>query len=60
MVDDKLRVLTAMKKTWGDRLTTVFVRQGHYGRDDAANAAYPAADVTIEAIEDLLEQRLDT
>ncbi len=32
MVDDKLRILTAMKKVWGDRLTTVFVRQGHYAR----------------------------
>ena len=33
MVDDKLRILTAMKRIWGDRLTTVWPRQGHYARD---------------------------
>ena len=38
MVDDKLRILTAMKNVWGDRLTTVFVRQGHYASDPAALA----------------------
>jgi FMN phosphatase YigB (HAD superfamily) len=54
MIDDKLRILTAMKKLWGDRLTTVFVRQGHYASDPVALAGYPAADVTIEAIGDLV------
>ena len=39
MVDDKLRILAAMKKIWGDRLTTVFVRQGHYANDAALLAA---------------------
>ncbi|HMC18413.1 MAG TPA: HAD family hydrolase, partial [Gemmatimonadales bacterium] len=29
MIDDKLRILAAMKRTWRERLTTVFVRQGH-------------------------------
>ncbi|HTK29284.1 MAG TPA: HAD family hydrolase [Vicinamibacterales bacterium] len=53
MVDDKLRILTAMKTVWRDRLTTVFVRQGHYALDPAQVAAYPAADVTIERIADL-------
>ena len=53
MVDDKIRILTAMKKTWKDRLTTVFVRQGHYALDAAAVAQYPAADVSIERIADL-------
>jgi FMN phosphatase YigB (HAD superfamily) len=53
MVDDKLRVLTAIKKLWGHRVTTVFVRQGHYAADARALAAYPAADVTIERIGDL-------
>ncbi|MGI4813487.1 MAG: HAD family hydrolase [Janthinobacterium lividum] len=55
MIDDKLRVLTAMKQQWGARLTTIFVRQGHYGLDDQANASYPAADVSVERIGDLLD-----
>jgi FMN phosphatase YigB (HAD superfamily) len=53
MVDDKLRLLDAMKKVWGSRLTTVFVRQGHYALDVAAISAYPPADLTIEGIGDL-------
>jgi FMN phosphatase YigB (HAD superfamily) len=53
MVDDKLRLLDAMKKIWGSRLTTVFVRQGHYALDLANISAYPAADLTIERIGDL-------
>ncbi len=53
MVDDKLRILTAMKAVLGDRLTTVFVRQGHYAHDLAAIASLPAADRTIERIGDL-------
>jgi FMN phosphatase YigB (HAD superfamily) len=53
MVDDKLRLLDAMKKVWGSRLTTVFVRQGHYALDLANISAYPPADVTIERIGDL-------
>lgn len=50
MVDDKLRILTAMKHTWEARLTTVFVRQGHYALDPAQIRAFPQADVTIESI----------
>jgi len=56
MVDDKLRILAAMKKSWGDRVTTVFVRQGHYAADPAQIAQYPSADVTIERIGDLVHQ----
>ncbi|MDM0017913.1 HAD family hydrolase [Variovorax saccharolyticus] len=55
MVDDKLRILSAMKDQWGDRLTTVFPRQGHYALDPHESAAHPAADITIESIADLLE-----
>ena len=55
MVDDKLRVLAAMKTVMADRLTTVFPRQGHYALDPANVAAYPAADVTLEAIGDLID-----
>ena len=53
MVDDKLRILTAMKSQWQDRLTTVFVRQGHYALDPAIVAAFPPADVTIDRIADV-------
>ena len=53
MVDDKIRILSAMKQAWGPRLTTVFVRQGHYAHDLAEIAKYPAADITIETIGDL-------
>jgi FMN phosphatase YigB (HAD superfamily) len=54
MVDDKVRILAAMKEIWGDRLKTVFVRQGHYATDAALVAKYPAADVSIDAFGDLL------
>ncbi|MEP7207714.1 MAG: HAD family hydrolase [Casimicrobiaceae bacterium] len=54
MVDDKLRILAAMKGVWADRLTTVFPRQGHYALDPANSAAYPPADVAIACIGDLL------
>ena len=54
MVDDKLRILAAMKEIWGDRLTTVWPRQGHYALDRKAIATYPSADITIERIGDLL------
>jgi FMN phosphatase YigB (HAD superfamily) len=53
MVDDKLRILAAIKKIWGRRVTTVFVRQGHYALDPMILAANPAADVSIERIGDL-------
>lgn len=55
MVDDKLRILAAMKKSWGERLTTVFPRQGHYALDPKNLVAYPAADVTLERIGDLTD-----
>ena len=55
MVDDKLRILAAIKKIWGGRVTTVFVRQGHYALDQKILATYPAADVSIERIGDLLD-----
>lgn len=57
MVDDKLRILAAMKNVMGQRLTTVFPRQGHYALDRDSIAAYPAADLTIERIADLIQYR---
>ncbi len=60
MVDDKLRILAAMKKTWRDRLTTVFPRQGHYAFDSVNIATYPPADLTVEHIGDLVNCDLPT
>lgn len=60
MVDDKLRILAAMKKIWGDRLTTVFPRQGHYALDTQAIAGLPPADITIERIGDLVNYDLES
>jgi FMN phosphatase YigB (HAD superfamily) len=53
LVDDKIRVLAAVKAVWGDRVTTVFPRQGHYALDGELVARYPAADVTVDRIDDL-------
>jgi FMN phosphatase YigB (HAD superfamily) len=55
MVDDKLRILAEMKKVWGNRLTTVFPRQGHYALDPHNIANYPAPDLTVERIGDLVD-----
>jgi FMN phosphatase YigB (HAD superfamily) len=54
MIDDKLRILAAIKKEWGSRVTTIFPMQGHYARDPQALATYPPADLSIERIGDLL------
>jgi FMN phosphatase YigB (HAD superfamily) len=58
LIDDKLRILTAVKQVWGRRVTTVFPRQGHYARDPKALATYPPADISIERIGDLIEYDL--
>ncbi|MGA2518842.1 MAG: HAD family hydrolase [Thermodesulfobacteriota bacterium] len=58
MIDDKLRILTAMKRIWGDRLTTIWPRQGHYALDSKAIATYPPADLTVERIGDLVNYGL--
>jgi FMN phosphatase YigB (HAD superfamily) len=54
VVDDKLRILTAIKSFWGGRVTTVLPRQGAYAHDPRVISAFPEADVTIERIADLL------
>jgi FMN phosphatase YigB (HAD superfamily) len=54
LIDDKLRILTAVKKAWGDRVTTVFPRQGQFALDPKVVASYPAADVIVERIGDLM------
>jgi FMN phosphatase YigB (HAD superfamily) len=53
LADDKLRILAAIKKIWGDRVTTIFVRQGHYAFDPKILDAYPAADHSVSSISDL-------
>ncbi len=55
LVDDKVRILAAVKKAWGVRVTTVFPRQGHYALDDDLVRGYPAPDITIEHIGDLAQ-----
>lgn len=54
MVDDKLRILTGIKQSWGQRVTTIFTRQGHYAHDEKEVAKYSPADVSIDRIGDLL------
>ena len=54
LVDDKPRILTAVKRVWERRVTTVFTRQGHYAHDPQAPATNPPADMTVERIGDLL------
>lgn len=60
MVDDKLRILAAMKNRMGARLTTVFPRQGHYAHDPKNIEMYPSADITVERIGDLVNLDLAT
>lgn len=59
MVDDKANLLAAMKTAMGDRLTTVFVRQGHYALAAESKSAIPSPDLTIERIGDLLDHNLN-
>ncbi len=56
MIDDKLNILAAMKHSWGQKLTTVFPRQGHYARDPQIVAACQPADITVEHFADLITQ----
>jgi FMN phosphatase YigB (HAD superfamily) len=60
LVDDKLRILTAVKKIWGARVSTVFVRQGHYAVDPQILQAYPPADISIDRISDLVGCNIDS
>ncbi len=58
MVDDKLRILAAIKQAWGERVTTVFARQGHYANDPQNTERYPAADLSIGHIGELMRRDL--
>jgi FMN phosphatase YigB (HAD superfamily) len=59
MVDDKVRLLTAIKKYWGARVTTIFPRQGHYALDAALVAQYPKPDIAMERIGELQKYSLE-
>jgi FMN phosphatase YigB (HAD superfamily) len=54
LIDDKLRILTAVKKQWGPKVSTIFVRQGHYARDPEILQSCPAADIAVDHIADVL------
>ncbi len=54
-VDDSLRILSAIKDVWKDRVTTIFVRQGHFASGPERLKRYPDADVSIKRIGDLLQ-----
>lgn len=58
MVDDKPRLLEAMKHALGERLTTVFVRQGHYAMESADTVFDPPPDLSIDRIGDLIDLEL--
>ena len=60
LIDDKLRILSAVKKVWRAKVTTVFPRQGHYAKDPQAVASYQAADLSVERIGDLLQYDLQS
>ncbi len=58
LIDDKRRILSAVKRHWKDRVTTVWVRQGHYAREDRPDAALLTPDRMISEIGDLLKDPL--
>jgi hypothetical protein len=60
LIDDKLRILSAVKTAWGDGVTTVFPKQGHYARDPAEVSKYPHADLDLDTIGDLLRHELSS
>ena len=59
LVDDKLRILTEIKKVWKSRVTTIFPKQGHYANDSSTTAKYPPADISMDRIGDLIQYNLD-
>jgi FMN phosphatase YigB (HAD superfamily) len=58
LIDDKLRILSTAKKIWGERVTTIFPKQGHYALDPAVLKQFPPADVELAAIGDLVKFNL--
>jgi FMN phosphatase YigB (HAD superfamily) len=60
VVDDKVRILTAIKQVWRKRVTTVFVKQGHYAHDPKHLAGYPPADLSLDRIGELVNYDFST
>ena len=60
VVDDKVRILTAVKQAWRSKVTTVFVKQGHYAHDPKHLAGYPPADLSLERIGELVNYDFST
>ncbi len=58
LIDDKVRILDAVKKALGARVTTIFPRQGHYAADAQEVAKYRTPDVTVDRIEQLRDYDL--
>lgn len=58
LIDDKVRILTAVKREWGERVTTVFPRQGRFARSGDV-ATYRPADITIARIGEFTDHTLD-
>ena len=59
LVDDKVRILTAVKQAWGERVTTVFVQQGRHAHDPRILMEHPPADIVVASVGDLLEVDLN-
>jgi FMN phosphatase YigB (HAD superfamily) len=55
MIDDKIHILHAIKSAWGERVTTILPRQGHYAHDPRLIASNPPPDLAVERIGDLLQ-----
>jgi FMN phosphatase YigB (HAD superfamily) len=60
LIDDKVRILSAVKTAWGEAVTTVFPRQGHYALDAEEVAKYPPADIELAAISELMDHDLSS
>ena len=60
LIDDKVRILSAVKTAWGEAVTTVFPRQGHYALDAEEVAKYPPADIELAAIGELMDHDLSS
>jgi len=58
LVDDKVRILAAVKKIWGERVTTVFPKQGHYARDQRILSEFRPADIELATIKNLITHDL--
>ena len=59
LVDDKVRILSAIKGIWGQKVTTIFPVQGHYALDKESVAKYPVPDIAVDRIGQILDLPLN-